>query len=208
VVLILRYSAKGSYGVVINKVAEGGVRHRRGGPMARESLQGVLHRHGDHCGGERLDRGNTSETGVWWGGRCKDNDVEHISNTTSQNGSSCSSMQSKFSMFFLRGYAGWGGRQLDEEVWRGSWHVTKTLGESGGPSAHDLFTLDGRAQWVDLWKRFLDHPAPPPPGDEHGIYEHNRDDFRTEVERSRDPQPITNDYDEGSEDEDEGEDED
>ena len=147
--------------------------------------QGVLHRHGDHCGGERLDRGNTSETGVWWGGRCKDNDVEHISNTTSQNGSSCSSMQSKFSMFFLRGYAGWGGRQLDEEVWRGSWHVTKTLGESGGPSAHDLFTLDGRAQWVDLWKRFLDHPAPPPPGDEHGIYEHNRDDFRTEVSLGR-----------------------
>ena len=41
-VLILRYSAKGSYGVVINKVAEGGVRHRRGGPMARESLQVLL----------------------------------------------------------------------------------------------------------------------------------------------------------------------
>ena len=139
VILLCEYGEEGSVGFSLNHQSEytlgdlipeafgAGLPVYYGGPVSTDTLH-MLHQNPEILGGIEVFEG------LYWGGN-----FETLQTLLSQN------PDPDFALRLFVGYAGWGSKQLDQEIEEGSWLIAN-------PSAELVFNIDPK----DAWKEAID----------------------------------------------------
>ncbi len=141
VILLAEHNAEGSFGLVLNKpvskmlseVAKDfpgmNVPLYIGGPVEPNRLFFI------HMLGNEISDSIEVIKGLFWGGNMEDvRELAHLQKLTPEN-----------SRFFL-GYAGWGANQMEDELKRNSWAVTRA-------SAEIIFKTKSELLWKKLIRK-------------------------------------------------------
>jgi putative transcriptional regulator len=141
VVLLAEHNAEGSFGLVLNKPLNKSVSEVTeefpelnlplfvGGPVEPNRLFFI------HTLGNEINDSVEVIEGLYWGGNMEDvTELAQIKKLTPEN---C--------RFFL-GYAGWGARQVEDELKRNSWAITTATSQL-------IFSTDPKVLWKKLTRK-------------------------------------------------------
>jgi putative transcriptional regulator len=138
VILLAEHNEEGSFGIIMNKPVTAGFNDvlknfpefdapiYLGGPVETSSLFYV------HTIGEKLEGSVEIIDGLFWGG-----DIEALKEMMMLG-----TIQPSDIRFYL-GYSGWGAKQLDGELKKNSWVITRS-------SKRKLFKMDPMYMWEKL----------------------------------------------------------
>jgi len=145
VVLLAEHNEEGSFGVIMNKPVtasfnevlkdfpEFDAKIYLGGPVESNSLFYI------HTVGEQLEGATEIIEGVYWGG-----DIELLKEMILLH-----TIKPEDIRFFI-GYSGWGANQLDSELKRNSWVITRA-------SRKKLLGMNPLNMWQDLLNKMGDN---------------------------------------------------
>lgn len=157
VVLLAEHNDEGSFGIIMNKPVDAGFNEMvkdfpdfeskmfLGGPVKTDSLFFI------HTLGDKVDGSAVIQDGLYWGG-----DIEQIKEMITLK------LIKPHEIRFYVGYSGWAPKQLEQELKRNSWVVSKMKSES-------LLITDPDELWKEslrylgekysLWGSFPSEPA-------------------------------------------------
>ena len=120
VILLAEHNAEGSFGLVVNKIASAKLNEIApdlpeldfnifiGGPVETNQLFFI------HTLGDQITHSLQIKDGLFWGG-----EITNIKSLAKKG------VLNKHNIRFFMGYSGWGANQLDAELKRNSWAITR-----------------------------------------------------------------------------------
>ncbi|MBE0651086.1 MAG: YqgE/AlgH family protein, partial [Bacteroidales bacterium] len=157
VVLLAEHNSEGSFGLILNKsirtklsdalkdFPELDIPMFLGGPVDANRLFFI------HTLGERIESSIQLMDGLYWGGS-----MESVKEMASLN------LLNEHNIRFFLGYSGWGTNQLEGELKRNSWAVTRiTPGQIFHTKPRNLWNLLTKQLGVEyqLWHKFPSDPT-------------------------------------------------
>lgn len=156
VVLLAEHNEEGSFGVIMNKPISAGfndivkdfpafsARLYLGGPVKNDSLFFI------HTLGDKIANSSEIIDGLYWGG-----EIDHVKELITMK------LLNPDDIRFYVGYSGWAAKQLDGELQRNSWVISRT-------TAKNLLKTDPTDLWSSSLKRlgesyslWINFPADP-----------------------------------------------
>lgn len=157
VILLAEHNEEGSFGIIMNKplkttfnevvkdFPEFNAQLFLGGPVQNENLFFV------HTLGDKIENSNEIIDGLYWGG-----DIEQVKEMITLN-----LLDTRDIRFYI-GYSGWSPNQLDNELKRNSWVVSRTNSSDLMRTEPELLwdnSLKSLGEEYSIWTRFPSDPA-------------------------------------------------